>query len=78
MTTSVQRVYNLNSSKRKIYSKQIYDMAHLIQHSMTQVSMKRGLKKWGEIEKDLVLKELKQFHMREAFLPLYPYQITQE
>ena len=53
-------------------------MAHLIQHSMTQVSMKRGLKKWGEIETDLVLKELEEFHIREAFLTLYPSHITQE
>ena len=48
MTPSVQNVYNMRIGKRKIYTKQTYDIAHIIQHAMKQVSMKRGLKKVGK------------------------------
>ena len=78
MTPSVQHFYNMRSGKRKRYAKKTYGMAHIMHHAVKQVPMKRDLNKWWKRPEDAVSKELNQFHMGEAFLPIDPYQIIEE
>ena len=64
MTPLVQNVYNVRIGRRKRYSKQTYNMAHIIQHEMLHVMAKNGLKNWGKREENEVSKDMNQFHMR--------------
>ena len=68
----------MGSRNRRRYVKQTYYMEHIIHHATKQVSMKRNLKKWGKRAEDEVSKEINKLHMREAFLPLEPYQMKEE
>ena len=43
------------------------ESTHLIHYAMAQVSMKAGIKKWGQKAKDGVQKELNQFHYMSVF-----------
>ena len=43
---------------------------HVVHHTMTQLSMKAGLKRWGNKGKQAVSKELSQLHMRDTFIPI--------
>ena len=58
--------------------KKNYGMAHIMHHAVKQVPMKRDLNKWWKRPEDAVSKELNQFHMGEAFLPIDPDQIIEE
>ena len=40
---------------------------HVVHYTMTQLSMKAGLKRWGNKGKQAVSKELSQLHMQDAF-----------
>ena len=68
----------MRNRNRKRYAKQNYDMAQIIHHATKQVFMKRDLKKWGKQSEYELSKDTKKFHMREAFLPLDPSQMTEE
>ena len=72
MTPSVNHIYNTRMGKRKRYTKQTHDMAHIIHHAMKQVSMKRILSKWGKKVEDEVSRDIKHFHTIEAFSHLDP------
>jgi hypothetical protein len=50
-------------------------VAHTI---MTQLSMKTGLKTWGDRATSAVSKELSQLHYRDSFEPLDPKQLSKE
>ena len=43
---------------------------HVVHYKMTQLSMKAGLKIWGNKGKQAVSKELSQLHMRDTFRPI--------
>ena len=43
---------------------------HVVHYTMTQISMKEGLKIWGNKGKQAVSKELSQLHMRDNFRPM--------
>ena len=43
---------------------------HVVHYTMTQLSMKAGLKIWGGKGKQAVTKELLQLHMRDTFRPI--------
>ena len=43
---------------------------HVVHYTMTQLSMKAGLKRWGNKGKQRVSKELSQLHMRDTFRPI--------
>ena len=43
---------------------------HVLHYTMTQLSMKAGLKRWGNKGKKAVLKELLQLHMQDTFRPI--------
>ena len=43
---------------------------HVVQYTMTQLSMKAGIKRWGNKGKQEVSKELLQLHMRDTFRPI--------
>ena len=53
-------------------------MAHIIYHSMKQVSTKRSLKKWRNQVDYEMSKEINQFHTIDAFLPLDPHFMAEE
>ena len=72
MTTSVNHVYNMRRGNRKRYTKQTYDMAHIMHHAIKQVLMNRTLNKWGKQVDHEISKEIKQFHTIDAFLPFDP------
>ena len=43
---------------------------HVVHYTMTQISMKAGLKRWGNKGKQAISKELLQFHMQDTFRPI--------
>ena len=43
---------------------------HVVHYTMTQLSMKAGLKKWGNKGKQTVSKEVLQLHIRDTFRPI--------
>ena len=43
---------------------------------MTQISLKSGLKKWGEKVRGLFHLDMKQLHMRDTFIPLHTKDLT--
>jgi hypothetical protein len=45
---------------------------------MTQLSMKAGLKAWGDPAKAAVKEEMKQLHMRDTFQPRHWKSLTPE
>lgn len=45
---------------------------------MTQLSMKAGLKTWGDPAKEAVKEEMKQLHMRDTFRPRHWKSLTPE
>jgi hypothetical protein len=65
-TPSIQRVHGLQPRKSRQYS---HLHATIIHHAMTQYSLKKGLKKFKEVGKEAVSKELLQLHMRDKFKP---------
>ena len=42
---------------------------HVVHYTMTQLSMKAGLKRWGNKGKQELSKEISQLHMRDTFRP---------
>ena len=74
----MNQVYNINRVYRKRYTKQTYDMAHIMHHAIKQVSMKRILNKCGKKVDYEIPKEIKHFHTRESFLPLDPTYMIDE
>jgi hypothetical protein len=66
MTPPIQRVYGLRPNRAR-------DCSHLhtnvVHHTMTQYSLKRGLKKFKVKAEEAVSKELMQLHMKETFEP---------
>jgi len=44
---------------------------HATQHVITY-SLKQGIAKFGEAAKQAAMKEMKQLHDRECFMPIYP------
>ena len=63
---------------RKRYTKQTYDMVHIIYHAMKQVSMKRNMNSWEKQAEYEVSKKLYKFHMREELFPLDSPYIKEE
>ena len=55
---------------------QSYDVANLQFHCMTQLSMRRGLKIWGNRGEDAVFSELQQLHLRNVFTPVVPESLS--
>ena len=53
-------------------------MAHIINHSIKQVLMKRILKNWGNQVDYEMSKEIKKFHTREALLAVDPPYMIEE
>ena len=49
---------------------------HVFHYTMTQLSMKAGLKRWGNKGKQAVSKELLQLHMRDTFRPIDPKTLS--
>ena len=45
---------------------------------MTQLSLKAGLKQWGEKEKNAMQAEMKQLHFRNTFDPRHRYDLTKK
>ena len=45
---------------------------HVVHYTMTQLSMKAGLKRWGTKGKQAVTNELSQLNMRDTFQPINP------
>ena len=45
---------------------------HVVHYTMTQLSMKSGLKRWGTKVKQAVTNELLQLPMRDTFRPIDP------
>ena len=43
---------------------------HVVHYTMTQLSMKAGIKRWENKGKQAVSKELSQLHMRDTFRPI--------
>ena len=45
---------------------------------MTQLSMKKGLRSWGNAAKKAIHKEVKQMHLRDTFKPMRFHELTDE
>ena len=75
MTPAEQRVYRRSPINTR--SKGKHDDL-LIHYAMTQISMKKGLKLYGEKAKTSVANELKQLHTMESFEPVDKRQLTDE
>ena len=55
-----------------------FNAAHVTHIVMTQLSMKAGMKRWGERGTGAVSKELQQLHHRDTFEPVDPKMMTSE
>jgi hypothetical protein len=65
-TPSVQRVHGLCPRKGRDH---IHIHANIVHYSMTQYSLKKGLKKFKGKADEAVSKELMQLHLKETFIP---------
>ena len=55
-----------------------FNAAHVTHIVMTQLSMKAGMKHWGEHGTGAVSKELQQLHHRDTFEPVDPKMMMSE
>ena len=46
------------------------DYDHVVFYAMTQLSMKAGMRRWGEPATEAVSTELEQLHYRDTFEPV--------
>ena len=45
---------------------------------MTQLSLKAGVKEWGDKVHSASKSEMKQLHLRNTFIPMYRHDLTYE
>ena len=55
---------------RHIHLLQGIDYDHVLFYAMTQLSMKVGMRRWGDPETEAVSTELEQLHYRDTFKPV--------
>jgi hypothetical protein len=65
-TPAVQQVHGLHPMKEREYS---HLHAMIMHHTMTQYSLKKGLKKFEKVGEEAVSKELLQLPMWDTFKP---------
>ena len=54
------------------------DWDQVIHCSMTQRSMKAGMRRWGDKGQNTVSKELSQLHMSDIFEPINPKTLNKQ
>ena len=54
------------------------EQPNLVKAILMQLSMKAGIKKWGDKAKDAIKKEMAQLHHRDTFKPLHKGKLTEE
>ena len=62
--------------RTRSWSKQSVDDATLIHYALTQLTLKEGLKRFGEKGEAAVTKEIKQLHDRDVFTPVHRNTLT--
>jgi hypothetical protein len=73
MTPSVQSTYGLRPRRAQDYS---HLHANIVNHTMTQYSINKGMRKFKvKVEQD-VEKELEQLHLKETFAPVEVRDLT--
>jgi hypothetical protein len=68
MTPSIKQTFGLMPKLTRDYS-HMFSHATIMHHTMTQYSLKKGLRKFQKVVESAVSKELKQLHMRYTFTP---------
>ena len=78
--TTVVHTYNLRRRKhpRPDYTNRYGFQATIIHCALTQLSMKRGLKKFKKKVETAVTAELEQLHRRDAFRPFRTENLTEK
>ena len=78
--TKVEHTYNLRRSRnlRPEYTNRYVFQATIIHCALTQLSMKRGLKKFKQKDKKAVTVELEQLHRRDAFWPVITENLSEK
>jgi hypothetical protein len=56
----------------------LLDWDKVVHYTMIQLSMKAGMKRWGDKAKQAVSDELKQLHYCTTFEPLHPKKLSPE
>ena len=64
--------------KTRSRSRPMVDDASLIHYALTQLSLKQGIKKFGDKGRDAVKKELRQLHDMTVFDPVDANTLTRE
>ena len=54
------------------------DWYQVLHYSMTQLSMKAGMRQWGNKGQNAVSKEMSQLHMRDNFEPINPKTLNEQ
>jgi hypothetical protein len=60
----------------KLMSKGLHRCADIIGMIMVQLSMKTGIKKWGEAAEQAITVEMKQLHWRNSYKPMHWHELT--
>jgi hypothetical protein len=61
-----------------LFNKMQSESPKVVATIMTQMSMKAGLKAWGDLAKAAVKEEMSQLHMRDTFRPRHWKSLTPE
>jgi hypothetical protein len=57
-------------------SKGLHRCADIVGMIMVQLSMKAGIKKWGEVAEQAITVEMKQLHWRNFYKPTHWHELT--
>jgi hypothetical protein len=57
-------------------SKGLHRCADIVGMIMVQLSMKAGIKKWGEVAEQAIMVEMKQLHWRNSYKPMHWHELT--
>ncbi len=55
----------------KLMSKGLHKCADIVGRIMVQLSMKAGIKKWGEVAEQAITVEMKQLYWRNSYKPMH-------
>ena len=72
-TPSIQRTYGKEPMNAREYS---FCNAQMLHCAFTQLSLKQGIKRWGQAGKDAVTAEMHQMHNKSVIRPIHPDSMT--
>ena len=70
---STQTTFGMNTQQEK---DRCFYHSNAVHHSMTQLSLKQGLREWKGLAEEAVTKEMQQMHDKHVFAPVKSLDLT--